>query len=410
MMPGISDVAAHGRSGRVRETIARLGAFVSAIALLAGVILAPSALASSPGTGGNWSQLTSANLPILTQPGLFVSGGTATVAWAYPPSATSLDTKIAIESFKVEAAKKLGSTSPRLVTATSTSIGSAVSLVAGTGGALDLVYNDLSGTFLETRAAGGAFSGPTQIGSPYSGTPSALDAGGTLLVAEDGLLLHGLTPSQSGVDYQQNLLGGCCGSEPTLGRDHSGRVWLAWYSDATGAGGIYLVQVNPTTGSPIGKATSVPNSYLGDWNAQNRINLVCAATCRVVYWSITQTNNAQPTPHVMSWALGSKPVQIAQLTPTLLSLPSLAATYRSDGKLAIAWYDRKGGSPAQGYYAELGNATGTGGKPIFLGQPSTAVIGTYTLEAASSGTNVVFLTIAGATSGASTAGWVDVVG
>jgi hypothetical protein len=375
------------------------------------VVASPVVAHSSPAAiQSDWVRLTAANLPTLTQAGLAVSGSTVTVAWPYPPSPTGLDSAIDLESFAAKVGRKIASPSKPLVVARSSSIGDAVALVPEGGGELGLVFNDTSGTLLATGRPRGAFTAPALIGTPYSGTPSAVLSHGTLIVAEDGLLLDGMSASQAGVDYQQNLLGGCCGSEPQLGIDRSGRVWLAWYSDATGHVGIYLVQLDKATGSPVGKPMAVPDSATGDWNGQSRVDLVCAATCRVVYFTITQPANDSPIPHVMSWAPGKPPVQVAQLTPTLLALPCLAAAYLQNGKLVVAWYDRENSGPQQGYYAEVGNGAGTGGKPFYLGQPGAASAGSYTLEAAASGDKLVLLAIDGAVSGQAAAGWVDVVG
>jgi hypothetical protein len=240
--------------------------------------------------------------------------------------------------------------------------------------------------------------------------PSAVESKGSLIVAEDSLLLHGQSASQAGVNYQQDLLGGCCGSEPSLGVDRSGRVWLAWYSDATNRSGIFLVRLNPATAAPIGKAMAVPDSATGDWNSNSRVNLVCRATCQVVYFEITQSTNANPLPHVMSWAPGGKPTQIGELAPTLLAIPSLAACYLNDGKLAAVWYDRSNGGPGAGYYGAIAGPGGPGGKAVYLGQPASATLGSYVLEAVPSGKNLVLLALDGAVSGSAAAAWVEVLG
>ena len=80
----------------------------------------------------------------------------------------------------------------------------------------------------------------------------------------------------------QPQIGGCCGYIPRMARDNAGNLWIAWYSNATGATGVYLQQLNPATGAPIGAPALAPNSESSNNNSFGT-NLACAATCRVIY-------------------------------------------------------------------------------------------------------------------------------
>ena len=49
---------------------------------------------------------------------------------------------------------------------------------------------------------------------------------------------------------------------PEFGRDAMGRYWLAFYSNAPGATGVWLAQLDPSTGAPLGPPAKAPGSEL----------------------------------------------------------------------------------------------------------------------------------------------------
>ena len=170
-------------------------------------------------------------------------------------------------------------------------------------------------------------------------------------------VLRGFNPTSQGIDLQAPL-GGCCGYHPALGLDAAGRLWVAWYSNATGNTGIYVQQLDPSTGGPIGAAAKVPNSETV-YNNSFDTALVCAATCRVVYGG--------PATQIESWAPGeSGPTVIAKVPPNAVAGRVVTAAYRSDGKLWVAWWDRST------YRYTLGDATGKGGQALDAGLPVPA--------------------------------------
>ncbi len=75
--------------------------------------------------------------------------------------------------------------------------------------------------------------------------------------ATQGIELFNAAVAHAPGASDQNLqpqLGGCCGYVPKMALDSAGHLWIAWYSNATGATGIYVQQLDPTTGAPIGHA------------------------------------------------------------------------------------------------------------------------------------------------------------
>ena len=156
------------------------------------------------------------------------------------------------------------------------------------------------------------------------------------------------------------------GYNPALGQDAAGRLWVAWYSNASGNIGIYLLQLDPATGGPLAGAqpTKVPQSE-SPANNGFHLALACAAGCRIVYGA--QTAPTAPL-RLASWAPGEGgPTNIGGGARLSLGLP-LTAAYRADGRLWVAWYDL--GTTKGFYAAKLGNAKGAGGTVQNLGRPA----------------------------------------
>ena len=146
---------------------------------------------------------------------------------------------------------------------------------------------------------------------------------------------------------------------------------MAWYSNASGNIGIYLLQLDPATGGPLAGAqpTKVPQSE-SPANNGFHLALACAAACRIVYGA--QTAPAAPL-RLASWAPGEGgPTNIGGGARLSLGLP-LTAAYRADGRLWVAWYDL--GTTKGFYAAKLGNAKGAGGTVQNLGRPGRRLPG-----------------------------------
>jgi hypothetical protein len=61
-------------------------------------------------------------------------------------------------------------------------------------------------------------------------------------------------------EYSNGQLGGGFGYYPDLAADASGAVWLAWAANVTGSEGVWVQQVDPASGAPVGAPSRLPGS------------------------------------------------------------------------------------------------------------------------------------------------------
>jgi hypothetical protein len=276
-------------------------------------------------------------------------------------------------------------------------------------GAVDLIQagihstnksDPLGGTTVQHRNADGSFSAPVVINaSQYNSDPVGLYlADGTLLSLSDqsgGIrVMHGV-PSGITADLQTGL-GGCCGYSPRVEKDGAGNVWVAWASNATNNTGVYMEQLDPATGTPLGPAVKAPDSLATD-NNNRQAWLACnpvAAGCRVVYETQNPSSPTLGSGTLVSWGPGeTAPVKVAKATALG---GRWAATYSPDGRLWVAWYDRgaTGGTKA-GIYYTLGDARGAGGTVLSAGQPAAQLKdGPYDIELLPVGGDLLIGTVA----------------
>jgi hypothetical protein len=393
------------------------------LALAAAAVLSCGvALAASVRPELRWTRLTATNVSELGEPALTLVGGRALLAWPVRPGTTT--TTIALESFLPSVARDV--VSPRPVTKPVVNwqaVGNTPVFLATAGGGHSLLFNgirsfragDFDGELLAPLVSAGSLGNPAVVGRDYSGNLTGLMLlDGTPITASDGagavVVLRGLN-GQAGIDLQKRDAGSCCGYQPALGRDGQGRVWLAWFSNAQSQSGIYLQQIDPASGGPLGGAIKAPASN-NAWNLDHRVQLVCASRCRLVYWTLRVPARGKPIPSVVSWWPGeTQPTRIASVIPTTVTIPSLTAAYRRDGHLWVAWYDGRGypsQPPGVGYYATLGNARGAGGQAFFVGQAPIAQLGSYALASAAVGNNLLLAAIDGV-AGRQGAIWINVV-
>jgi hypothetical protein len=236
-----------------------------------------------------------------------------------------------------------------------------------TGGASTL--GPLDGTDFAPRNADGSWGAPvntglgecgtcasavTAIASPDGQTPMFVNNYGGGAVVFRGST--GLTGA-SGVDLSGafGTSGHLLASYPTLGRDGSGRYWLAWYNSAAPIG-LAVAQIDPATGAAIG-APAVQPAADGKPFA-----LACGATCRLVYHALEA--NGSNLGHLNTWWPGD-PAPTPVNGPAGRIGPGLGASYTRDGRLWVAWYDDQ----VPTYHAVLGDARGAGGTPQVLGVP-----------------------------------------
>lgn len=164
-------------------------------------------------------------------------------------------------------------------------------------------------------------------------------------------------------------------------------MWVAWYSNATGRVGIFVQQLDPATGAPIGAPALVYQSASVS-NNTSHLALACGpATCRIAY---LQQATAAGSQRVASWAPG-------EAAPTAITPPlsvgvngNLTAAIRPGGRMWTAWYDPGATRAQAGHYATLGNARGTGGERTNLARPP-GFVDDGDLEAAILGDNLVLV-------------------
>jgi hypothetical protein len=244
-------------------------------------------------------------------------------------------------------------------------------LIAGPAGTLQLLAagthsnnspDPQNGTVIEPRAANGTFGTPTQL-SPTNDcclTSAVVAANGSTPLwtadpAYDLLVYGGAT--------EHDLSAAGSGSEnfPAIGRDASGRLWLAWYvfSETPNVSGLYMLQVDSQTYAPVGAAAHVPDSD-GGAEFGVRLALACASTCRLVYEAQDGTDR------IVTWAPGEgAPAQAVgrMIGKRTLDAPgAIQAGYSSKGRLWIVWENTEDNLQ----YAELGDARGAGAAPIQL--------------------------------------------
>ncbi len=131
----------------------------------------------------------------------------------------------------------------------------------------------------------------------------------------------------------------------------------------SGPNGLYMMQLDPQTGAPIGPAIHAPNSE-NSGAGNSPVAMACAQACRLLYVN----TGTQAADEIYSWAPGE-----ANPTPVVSGLFAghqhgvdvVAGAYTASGRLWIAWADDSSGIA----YASLGGATGGGGTLIELPQP-----------------------------------------
>jgi hypothetical protein len=240
----------------------------------------------------------------------------------------------------------------------------------------------LIGLIGETHNADGSWSAPATIatGEGAGSVTSGVLSGAIPIFIGNGtgsinVMVNPTSPASTVNANLEAALGpGKDGYVPKLAVDSSGRLWAAWYSSGT-TNGVYVQQLDQTTGQPIGTPVEAPASNNIDNNSFGTA-LACAATCRLVYGDTSAT-------HVVSWWIG-------EAAPTTIGTASandagrvVADAYRSDGHLWVAWWDGKS------YSYVLGDAKGSGGSVQNAGLPAGGGTGAYALTIAPVGDNLL---------------------
>ena len=330
-------------------------------------------ISSPPGTTGiltspvPWTRLSPVADTTVGPPAIAIAGGQAVAAYTVARDAIEADTFSAASggisgvSQSVPFPGWQSVANPALLTRPAGGVAMILAGQHNAGNATD----PLNGTAIVARNADGSF-----------GAPSQLSSSNTCCVASAVLAADGSTPlwvsSQlgsmlvfSGSTAQD--LGAASPSasyQPTLGRDTSGRVWLAWYSYSGAASdGLYMMQLDPQTGAAIGAPVPAPDSNAGVDAIYGPVEMACGQTCRLLY-----VNSGVVPEQILSWAPGeSAPATV--LSRLLVggdeALSDVVGAFTADGRLWVSFTDSNG----ERAWAKLGNARGAGGTPQELPKP-----------------------------------------
>jgi hypothetical protein len=352
-------------------------------AALAAALVALAAAVPVAGADTTWTKVSTDFAGNSIVPSLGLTGATAVVAWTQGTGPLTSDLNTV--SFTTSPTQDvIGAASSKAATGWA-QIDQTHALVPLPGGGLSLAFAGIHSTTagdplvgLQTtlRNADGTWGAPFVVSTnsgaqPWSGVGSPAYLIATSATLGVGLYNGAVAHAPGVVDQDvQAPLGGCCGYQPKLALDAAGHLWIAWYSNATGATGIYVQQLDPATGAPIAAAAKAPDSESSNNNSFGTA-LSCAATCRVVYGD---SPAGAATDKIVTWWPGAAPVTVADLAGTNQGAGRvLTAAYRADGRLWVAWYDGKT------YRAVLGDATGAGGSVQDAGIPAGAADGAYAL-------------------------------
>ena len=346
----------------------RRAGFISAVcALLASLGCAVPALGAPPAAA--WTKLGADENTVTAVPTIALDGSRVVAAWSVPASGSA-----SVQSATLNPTVAAAGRAPQVVDVVSgwASIDSPV-LLARSGG-LQLMLNafhtlatgdPLSGVSFAPRNADGTWGAPVATGGLNGASTAILSADGVtpfFATASSGIVrLYRGSTSPVEVDLASVLGRTSSYQAPQLGRDGTGRYWVAWY----GSDGLHMAQLDATTGAPAGAPGLAPQSA-GISNAMLRLALACGpADCRLAYH---QTNaNGTDTGKILTWAAGETAATAAVSGSDPAS--NLEAAYRADGRLWIVWYDRsRTGAPS--YLVTLGNAHGAGGTVRSLGVPA----------------------------------------
>jgi hypothetical protein len=342
-------------------------------ALVAAAALGPAASLAATG----WGPVSSPGAAPLTTPSLALTGTQVLGTWPVNggPNQWSAEAstftpltdgnELAASDKRVSLVSGWAGIGP-VVLAASTSPGGYQAMI--TGGAPTL--GPLDGTDFTQRNADGSWgplvntgltecatcaSAVTAIAAADGQTPMFVNNyGGGLVVFRGATGLGGTTGTNLAGVFGGS--GGVQAGYPTLGRDASGRYWLAWYNSIAPLG-LAVVQIDPATGSAIGAPSVQPAA------AGMPFALACGASCRLVYHGLEPDGSYQG--RIRTWWPGDP-------APTTINGAGertgggIGAAYTHDGKLWVVWYDDN----VPTYHAVLGDARGAGGTTQDLGIPA----------------------------------------
>jgi hypothetical protein len=345
------------------------GLLVGAVGLLGVLAGVAPAVGATPTPAAAWTKLGGDENTVTVVPSIALDGTRVVAAWSVPSPATT-DAQAATITPSLGSAGR----APQVLDIVSgwASIDSPV-LLGRPGGGLQVMLNafhslvtgdPLTGVSFAPRNADGTWGPPVASGA-NGGTTAILSGDGAtpfFATASSGTVrLYRGSTSPVEVDLASALGTASTYQVPRLGRDGTGRYWIAWYADD----GLHMVQLDPTSGAVAGTPGLAPQSA-GISNAMLSLPLACGPVdCRLAYHQ-TRANGTD-TGRILTWAAGEATATVAVSGADPAS--NLGAAYSASGRLWIVWYDRSTtGLPA--YRATLGNARGAGGAARSLGVPA----------------------------------------
>lgn len=349
-------------------------------AVVAGLVLGGLlAGAAVPAMGAGWSRITPDDISIIDEASVLPQPNRVLVAWPVG-TANGLAESVGFRGLSPALDRPAAGAGPiATIAAGFTALGDPdlIGTPTGVRAVFPAMRTDgRSFIHLTGPLAEGASPGPAaEIAETRGGSMDAdLATGGGPLVAAD--VAGSLTSFANAVvstdlaSQLQAQLGGCCSYNPALAIDGAGRAWVAWYSNATANTGIYVQQLDPATGAPVGAPAGVPQSASVANNSTRIVLLATGGSVRVFY-------AAQATPtarlRVASWTPGGPVVIVATPADLTLNAP-ITASVRADGRVWVAWYDRTLSTATTGIVAKLGDSRGAGGgTPVRLGLPPRTV-------------------------------------
>ncbi|MDQ3914561.1 MAG: hypothetical protein M3323_04405 [Actinomycetota bacterium] len=319
--------------------------------LVAGLLAAPSADAGAP---GNWTKIgnPSANF---AQPGLArTADGTLHLVWvrANPGNA-------AADDLVHTAIAPNGTVGPTTVVQSAwASIWPVPDMVPAPGGGLRAFWGGIRST-----SSGETHTNISTASAPPEGSPWTLQsgdvsegAGGSAssigaAVAPDGTPLFAWTPSGGGFVHRgldpaspnhefDTPGGGCCSYDPDLATDAStGEMWVAWYSNQTDAEGVWIQEIDPSTGQAVGAPARMPGSFTpfqGNDESSQEIQRTPIAAREGGGVFVAYSSGYPVTLRILVWKVGTpNPLVVARHGSRELSNPALAAD--PEGRLWVLW-------------------------------------------------------------------------
>ncbi|MDQ3981630.1 MAG: hypothetical protein M3271_02995 [Actinomycetota bacterium] len=201
-------------------------------------------------------------------------------------------------------------------------------------------------------------------GGSASSIGAALAADGTPLIAwatsGGGFVHRGLDPSTPNFEFDTPG-NGCCAYDPGLVTDHAtGEMWVAWYSNQTGAEGVWVQEIDPASGQAVGAPTRMPGSftmYNGAEESSQEIQRTPVAAREGGGVYVAYSSGYPATLRILLWKVGtSTPLVIARHGSNELSDPTVAAD--PNGRLWVAWSQRNAAGETV-TFARRSNPAGT---------------------------------------------------